>query len=237
MNLSCKELKRQARETLNQRYGLPMGTYVASELIVLAITFPFRYVYQANPGDLQSVIYHLAVIIISLIATVLSCGLIRIHLDMARGKEKKFADLFYFFKTKPDRLILAQLLRMFLWFVLAIPGASCMICYFVFHSDIWIGLTVFFCVAGIAAICYVSLSFSLVFYFLADNETISVTAAFRLSMEHMKGSKGRLLYIWLSFTGMALLGLFSFGIGFLWVSPYMSQTVAVFYRNMIGEVS
>lgn len=237
MNLSCKELKRQARETLNERYGLPMGTYVASELIVLAITFPFHYVYQANPDTLRSVIYHLAIFIISLISTVLSCGLIRIHLDMARGKEKKFADLFYYFGKKPDRLILAQLLRMFIWFVLAIPAACCMICYLVFHSGIWMGLTVVSGIAAVAAICYVSLSFGLVFYFLADNETIGITAAFRLSIEHMKGNKGRLLYIWLSFIGMALLGLFSFGIGFLWVCPYMSQTVAVFYRNMIGEVS
>ena len=53
----------------------------------------------------------------------------------------------------------------------------------------------------------------------------------------MKGNRGRLLYIAFSFIGMALLGLLSFGIGFLWIYPYISQTIAVFYRNIIGEVS
>lgn len=237
MNLSCKELKRQARETLNGRYGLPMGTYVVTGLIVLAVTFPFHYSYQKNPGTLQFVIYSLATLIISLLSTVLSCGIIRIHLDMARGKEKNFADLFYYFSKRPDRLIFAQLLLMLIVFASLIPGVVCLVCLFVFRSTAWTILAAILMAAAFALTCYLSLSFGLVYYFLVDNETIGATAAFRLSFEHMKGNRGRLLYIWLSFIGMALLCLLSFGIGFLWVSPYMSQTVVAFYRNMIGEVS
>lgn len=98
-------------------------------------------------------------------------------------------------------------------------------------------LTLFLIAATTVLFCFLTLSFNLVYYFLVDNETIGTMTAFRLSWEHMKGNRGRLLYIWLSFMGMALLGLLSFGIGFLWVTPYISQTIAVFYRNIIGEVS
>ena len=52
----------------------------------------------------------------------------------------------------------------------------------------------------------------------------------------MKGQKGRLLYLSLSFIGMSLLAICSFGIGFLWVNPYQSQTLIAFYRNVTGEI-
>ena len=40
MKLSSKELKRQARKTLSGHYGLPMGAFVITELIVLAADLP-----------------------------------------------------------------------------------------------------------------------------------------------------------------------------------------------------
>ncbi|MCM1256476.1 MAG: DUF975 family protein [Roseburia sp.] len=237
MNLSCKELKRQARETLNGRYGLPMGTYVTAGLIVLAVTFPFNYSYQKNPDVLQSVIYSLATVIISLLSIVLSCGIIRIQLDMARGKEKTFADLFYYFGKRPDRLIFAQLLMILIFFVAMIPVTACAICSVLFYSKALLTLTVILTVATTVLICYLSLTFGLIYFFLVDNETIGVIAAYRLSLAHMRGNRGRLLYIRLSFIGMELLCLFSFGIGVLWIAPYINQTVVAFYRNTIGEVS
>ncbi|MDE6905099.1 MAG: DUF975 family protein [Lachnospiraceae bacterium] len=237
MNLSSKELKRQARENLNGRYGLPMGTFVVTALAVQAAAFPFRYSYQKNPTTLQLNILTLAIIIISVLSIIPYCGIIRIHLDMARGKEKNFSDLFYYFNHRPDRMLLPILLLILLFFVILIPSYVCIVCYRFFHTGGWMILTLFLIAATTVLFCFLTLSFNLVYYFLVDNETIGTMTAFRLSWEHMKGNRGRLLYIWLSFMGMALLGLLSFGIGFLWVTPYISQTIAVFYRNIIGEVS
>lgn len=237
MNLSCKELKRQARETLNGRYGLPMGTFVVTELIVTAAVFPFQYSYQRNPGTLQTVTYTLAAFIVSLLSAVLSCGLIRIHLDMARGKERNFMDLFYYFRQRPDRLILAQLALSLIIFAAMIPVGICMVFYILNPTGFWLALWIAVIFATAVLLCFISLSFGLVYYFLADNESIGVIDAFRLSLTHMKGNRGRLLYMHLSFIGMAVLSLLSLGIGYLWVSPYITQSNAAFYRNIIGEVS
>lgn len=237
MNLSCKELKRQARETLNGRYGLPMGTFVVTQLITLAAVFPFQYSYQRNPGTLQSVTYTLAAFIVSLLSAVLSCGLIRIHLDMARGKERNFIDLFYYFRQRPDRLILAQLAFLLIIFASIIPAAVCMIVYVLNPSGFLLAIWIAVIFATAVLLCFLILSLSLVYFFLVDNESIGVIDAFRLSFTHMKGNRGRLLYIYLSFIGMALLCLLSFGIGYLWVGPYITQTNTAFYRNIIGEVS
>lgn len=237
MNLSCKELKRQARETLNGRYGLPMNVNVMTGLMVFAASFPFNYSFQKNPGTLQLVTYYFATFIISLLSIVLTCGIIRIHLDMSRGKERTFADLFYYFSRKPDRLILAQLSLMLKIFAAAIPAIICAMCYFRFPSLTWMALMIIAFLVSAFFICYLSLTYSLIYYFLVDNDSMGVSDAFCLSREHMKGNRCRLLYIAFSFIGMALLGLLSFGIGFLWIYPYISQTIAVFYRNIIGEVS
>ena len=50
----------------------------------------------------------------------------------------------------------------------------------------------------------------------------------------MKGHKGRLFYIELSFLPLLLLGAVSL-IGLLWVIPYMQMTYAVFYFDIMKQ--
>ncbi|MEI3339838.1 MAG: DUF975 family protein [Eubacterium sp.] len=53
------------------------------------------------------------------------------------------------------------------------------------------------------------------------------------SMQHMKGNKGRLFRLWISFIGWALLGLLTLGIGFLWIEPYVNQSLTQFYQDLV----
>ncbi len=46
----------------------------------------------------------------------------------------------------------------------------------------------------------------------------------------MKGHKLDLFLLWLSFIGWVILAILTFGIGFLWLSPYMGTTTSHFYR-------
>ena len=39
-----------------------------------------------------------------------------------------------------------------------------------------------------------------------------------------------------SFFGVALLGVFSLGIGLLWIVPYMEMTIITFYRELRNEL-
>ena len=56
------------------------------------------------------------------------------------------------------------------------------------------------------------------------------------SVRIMRGKKGKLFYLQLSFMGIYLLGAIACGIGLLWVIPYMQVTMANFYRKITGEV-
>lgn len=76
------------------------------------------------------------------------------------------------------------------------------------------------------------LSYAMTPYILRDRPQLSPRAAIHLSCEMMAGNKGRLLLLWLSFLGWAVLALFTCGIGFLWLTPYMGVSVAGFYEDV-----
>lgn len=72
-------------------------------------------------------------------------------------------------------------------------------------------------------------------FILADKEEVGVFKSISLSIKMMKGHKWRLFVIWLSFIGWAILSILTLGIGFLWLSPYFTLTMANFYKELDKE--
>jgi uncharacterized membrane protein len=77
-----------------------------------------------------------------------------------------------------------------------------------------------------------SLAYAMTPYIINDNPGISATDALRMSREMMKGFKGKLFLMYLSFTGWVILSIFTCYIGFLWLGPYMQASIANFYENL-----
>lgn len=75
-------------------------------------------------------------------------------------------------------------------------------------------------------------SYSLTFYIIKDNPEIGAMEALRRSKQMMKGFKGKLFLLQLSFIGWALLCILTVGIGFLWLMPYIKTAEAQFYENL-----
>lgn len=90
--------------------------------------------------------------------------------------------------------------------------------------------TLLFIIPGIVA----SLSYSQAFYILADNDDISALDAIRQSKQMMKGYKGRLFCLELSFIGWALLCVLTFGIGYIFLAPYVQTSFANFHEYLRG---
>jgi uncharacterized membrane protein len=68
-------------------------------------------------------------------------------------------------------------------------------------------------------------------YILAEDNTKTARQSLNESKILMKGKKGHLFYLGLTFIGWYLLGSLTFGIGYLWIMPYMSATIAAFYDD------
>lgn len=84
---------------------------------------------------------------------------------------------------------------------------------------------------GIGAII-LNLAYAMVPFIVHDNPNIGVTDALRTSREMMRGHKGELFLLMLSFIGWILLGIITCGIAFFWIQPYMYAAVAAFYEDL-----
>ncbi len=80
-----------------------------------------------------------------------------------------------------------------------------------------------------------SYSYSMAYYIKCDHPEYSATQAIDESRKLMYGHKWRLFTLHLSFIGWYILCTFTFGIGFLWLSPYIVAAQTEFYLDLIGE--
>jgi uncharacterized membrane protein len=75
-------------------------------------------------------------------------------------------------------------------------------------------------------------SYSMAFYILKDNPDIGSLEAITQSRKMMAGYKWKLFCLYFSFIGWTLLCCLSFGIGFLWLVPYIATSNANFYEEL-----
>jgi uncharacterized membrane protein len=78
----------------------------------------------------------------------------------------------------------------------------------------------------------VSLRYSQIYLVLADNPEAGVFGSISSSIELMKGKKWKYIFLGLRFFGWALLAMFTLGIGFIWLYPYMMTAYAGFYEDL-----
>ena len=75
-------------------------------------------------------------------------------------------------------------------------------------------------------------SYSMTYYILADNPSMTANDARKKSMDIMRGNKWRLFCLQLSFIGWLLLCVLTLGILTLWISPYIQTATAAFYEDI-----
>ncbi len=79
---------------------------------------------------------------------------------------------------------------------------------------------------------YIMISFSLVFYILRDEPKLSVLKIFSKSFDMMNGYVIDYFILALSFAGWFILGIFTFGLLYIWLIPYVHVVFAQFYKKV-----
>ena len=75
-------------------------------------------------------------------------------------------------------------------------------------------------------------------YFVAvDNSDLTAKEAVEKSQELMTGNRAKLFWLELSFIGWAILAAVTFGIGYLWLLPYIQFATIAFYKFVSGDNS
>jgi len=76
------------------------------------------------------------------------------------------------------------------------------------------------------------LGYYMAFYIMYDNPGIKPLEALKRSQDMMKGHKGKLFRLHLSFLGWFFLGALTLGIGFFWILPYFYLSLSNFYETL-----
>lgn len=237
MKRTSRELKRIARDILNNRYQVPMGAFLTAGLIPAVIEIPFSMSTGDHPSTIQLVILGFAEFLILLIGQVLNIGVMRIHLNMTRGGSYRLANLFDPFRSGTERYFGAAFLFYLLSLLLCIPMILGGI-YFYLADITAVSITVMTLTGLLSAVLLTAftLNYNFIFFFLLDDPQMKVTDAFQNCRLLMRGQKKRLLYLLFSFLGWSALIVCSFGIASLWISPYMTETLVIFYLDCTGEL-
>lgn len=72
-------------------------------------------------------------------------------------------------------------------------------------------------------------------FILKDHPELANNGAIEKSMVMMEGNKMKLFLLDLSFIGWAILCLFTLGIGYLFLQPYMQAAHAAFYEDLKAQ--
>lgn len=135
----------------------------------------------------------------------LAAGVAYYFLNLSRNKSVSFEDLFKGFSNFLTTLVAFLLVSLYtmLWMLLLI-------------------------VPGIIA----AISYSQVFFILAENPSLTASDAITKSKLMMNGYKWKYFCLSCRFIGWSILCLFTFGIGLLWLIPYMQVSFAKFHDDI-----
>ena len=180
------------------------GEAIKLLLITFAISFATGFVIGFL--NLDEDIAELISSVVSLaVAGLLGFGTVSFFLKISRNETVTYKELFSKINMCFSYLAISLLVGLFtaLWsLLLIIPGI-------------------------IAAINY-----SLVYFVKLDNPELGALEVLRKSKEMMNGHKWDFFVLILSFLGWAILGIFTLGILYLWLVPYMQVTYANFYNSL-----
>jgi uncharacterized membrane protein len=219
-----RELRAYARAQLNGVWGKMAFTFFILWLIYLPVNFfstltsinnyfkligPYLYLFGLDTPDFLPsfpVITNVLLIAVILSSGPFALGFTGYFLKRVRGQEIATKNIFDGFQ---------RFLPSFLVFFFT-----------VLFSALWSLLLI---IPGIIKMY----GYSMAFYIMHDNPEIKPLGAIKKSQIMMKGYKWKLFLLQLSFIGWALLcSIFSFGIGYFWLSPYVGLSTANFYENL-----
>lgn len=202
-------------------------------LILMATGFQGRgFVLVFALGLLMLVLFFIVILATQL----LNIGYIRLCCQICVSGRAEISDLFYPFRNHPLKFCGAALLIWLMSIAVSIPGivVNWLNTFFLNgFASVLVGIIAWLLIYIPGVL--ITLRYFMIYYILIENPEYRILDAFRQSKYLMEGNMGRLFILSLSFTGWIILGYASFGIGYLWIIPYILCTMVNFYLTVKEE--
>lgn len=207
-------LKSNAKDSLKNHFGEAIAIFLISSAITGVASFIIGFIFGMISAVLKLDTNSVGLLsdsvngVVSIIINgFIALGLTSFYLKLSRNQEVEINELFSKTNMFGLYIVTTILIGLFttLGFLLIIPG-------FIF-----------------------SIALSQTYYILLDNPEIDPMKAIKQSWEMMKGHKLEYLLLQMSFLGWIILGIFTCGILYLWLTPYMAVTNANFYNYIKND--
>ncbi|MCD7715847.1 MAG: DUF975 family protein [Lachnospiraceae bacterium] len=234
-----KEIKCYARCVLKGHHAVLAGVTLLLTALNLVLSYLALMASPSGTGILSMLIYFGCSIVVNIIYYILLAGLYRIYLDICNNHPFRWTDLFSMFTEHPEPVAIYSILQFFVtWIFVQIAFWWLeVVLNLLFYGEVSISNVLFTtAVLVIAAVLFIAIeiSFSMTLFVHANDSDLSFKEMMKESWNLMSGMWLRYLRMQLSFIGMYLLGLLSFGIGLLFVNPYVYTTSGYFYKKISG---
>lgn len=242
----ASEVRLNARKALTSKWGKA----ALSTLVYMVLVFVLNFVLSFIPV--------IGALISSIIALPLSYGIVVTFMKLKRGEETTYTE---FFTTGFNNFGKAWMVVLRTFLKLIVPIILIFVSYLIIAAGLGaslysvstlstssatsagsFGIILIFVgtIALIASAIYCTVKYylySLSLYVLNDNPHMTAKEVVEESARLMKGNRWSLFWLQLTFIGWAILACITFGIGYLWLFPYILVAQICFYEALAGKSS
>lgn len=233
---SSAELKASAREKMFGCYGTAVGAIFIIGCI-MSLPMMIAALLTDRTTAAGTVIYYMISFLLSLFEGLFVSGTTYLYLKIICGRPFSIGDIFYGFRLCPDKAIMIEAWIALLDYLAGLPWL--VLNYRIINissPEESLQYMLPYCLSLIlymAVVTILNLLYGQAFYLLHDFPQYSARELLAKSRRMMKGHRGRLFYLYVSFLPLMLLSLCSFGLALLWVIPYQKATLTEFFLDLI----
>ena len=223
-NVDIRKIKAKAPKSLDGKYIDPVIATLIYTLLITMCIATACYIKDA------AMTIFLGLIITSLFYM----GLLQVMIKIARNKKTAFNELFQrtdtFFRCAAITIVFLAINT--ICALLEFTAVNSLYVFITYQVDLNIALSSFMIVFWIILILCLSQSY----FILYDNEDMPLGDIFKVSMDMMEGHKADYIMLCLSFIGWVILGIFTLGVLYLWLIPYIKVSMVNFYDKIKNDV-
>lgn len=240
------EIKNIAKDRLEGRYGgailIFLLYFAISQLAQMVINSVanrtmgsvYAMTGSTDAATAVSVLFEVLLVGASILLGVMNAGISLYFLSIACGGQPITKDLFYGFKNDSKKFLVVSAAVVLCQSLCLGPGQRLSQHFLNTRDGKWVLPALIATVVGTCIYVPVSLGISLSFYLTLDFPQNSGRETLKLCWRLMKGNRKRLFLLELSFLPLMLLCILSFGIGFLWLQPYMQMCYTYFFLDLMN---
>lgn len=240
------ELKNLAKDKLQGKYGTAVLILFLYSLITNGTTLfinmlanmtsatVYALTGSSSAVTVMTIVFELINLTAVIILGILQAGITLFFLNIACGQPYATGNMFYGFKRDSGKTLILSAAVGLCNAVCLYPSQYCLSAYLNNRNPQMLYIACILMLIGFCVYIPISLGLSQVFYLMLDYPDRTARDTLALSFQVMKGNRGRLFYLQLSFLPMMILCICSLGIGFLWLNPYMQMTYTYFFLDIMN---